>query len=244
MNRLVFGPSIILCLALVLNIPALAAPAPGEAQLAIDAVQALVDQQLGSTKGTLNVLATTSEVQGLDWDAMQPLLASFQDHCPPCAVWFTLTDGTYYTVQNGKSDQSLADREYFGRLTGGEEILGDIVVSKSTGQLSAVVAVPVFHDTEVVGALGVSLFAENLAGYLAQALQLPEGMSLMVRDINGETAFAIPAATPQWLAELEAEPAEGNTNQIELELGTEHYEAIYQVSPFNGWSYLVGIELE
>jgi hypothetical protein len=243
MRRYVTRLCLTLCMLLALCAPGFAAenPALREGQLALNAVQALIEQQISSIQGSLTVLATASEVQSLDWDTMQPLLSSLEQHCPPCAIWFAKPDGTYYTVQNGLMDQTLSDRSYFAPLIGGEEVLGDIVISKSTGQLSAIVAVPVFQNNQIVGALGASVFTENAAGSLAASLELPADMSLLVLDAEGQTVCAIPAEGPQWAEDIQKIPFAESAGATDLEIGGEPVTVIAKVSAFNGWRYLIGI---
>jgi hypothetical protein len=237
---------LMLCILLALTVPTFGAenPTPSEAQLAANAVQALLDQQLSSFQGSLTALATSSEVQSLDWDAMQQLLSTFQDYCPPCVIWYSEPDGTYYTVPDGLADQSLADRGYFQPLMGGEDILGEVVVSKSTGELSAIVAVPIYKNDQVVGALGASVFIEDMAKDLAASLLLPAEMSLLVATADGQAVFTNPAEAPQWMEDLATAEFEDTANLAEIDLGDKVLTVIHQVSAFNDWRYIIAIPSE
>ncbi len=244
MSRQVISLTGSLALLLALSAPAVAVefPATSTAHLALNAVQALVDQQLSSIQGSLSVLATAAEVQALDWDTMQPLLASFQEHCPPCAVWFALPDGTYYTVQNGLMDQALTDRMYFAPLFSGEDILGATVVSKSTSQLSAVVAAPVFRDGQIVGALGASVFIQDMADYLASSLELPAEISLLVISAQNEPVLSLPAADEPWMIEVSTATFEDYAGTLKLANAGEPLVALYQTSGLNGWRYVLAMQ--
>jgi methyl-accepting chemotaxis protein len=180
------------------------------------------------------------EVQSLDWDTMQPVLAALQEVGPSCAIWFALPDGTYYTVSNGLMDQQLSDRPYFTPLFGGEEILGDVVVSKSTGQLSAVVATPIYVDEEVAGALGASIFISELADNLAASLELAEDMQLLVLNGDGQTVFSLPADQAAWMDNLGAKLPAEEAGTIAVDQPGQPMRLIYQVSDFNGWCYVLG----
>jgi hypothetical protein len=157
----------------------------------VRAAQALTDARLQDISIMLTVLSGVESVQSLDWSSMQPLLAMLQDNLPPCLVWYAQPDGTYYSVDSGRIDQSLADREYFAPLLNGEEVIGAVVVGKSSGKLSAVVAVPIFHDGAVAGALGVSVFVSELALDVENSLDWPAGTGLRVLDPAGKVVFAI-----------------------------------------------------
>jgi hypothetical protein len=245
MNSPVIRLYALFCMLLALSASAIAAevPVPREAQLAVNAAQALSDQQLGSIQGSLAVLATSSEVQSLDWESMHPLLSTLQEHCPPCAIWFALPDGTYYTAETGLMDQTLKDRAYFGPLLDGENVLGDVVVSKSTGQLSAIIAVPISKDGQVVGALGASVFANNMAEYLAASLELPTGMSLLVLTADGQTLCATSADGPKWAEAIKSDSFKDAAGTVLLNIPDKApVLVVYRVSAFNGWRYLVGMQ--
>ena len=69
--------------------------------------------------------------------------------------------------------ENLRDRAYFPALMAGHEVAAELVVSKSTGKRSAIVAVPVRADGRVVGALGVSIAMEKVAARIKDGLGLP-----------------------------------------------------------------------
>jgi hypothetical protein len=245
MRRFGIGLCVTLCILLALNAPAMAAgkPADKASLLALNAVQALVDSQMQGIQGTLATLATSSEVQALDWDAMQPLLASFQGHCPPSAIWFAKPDGAYYTASGGLMQQTLADRAYFPALMGGQDVLGAVVISKSTGQLSAVVAVPIIHNATVAGALGASVFVDNAAEDLAAKLELPEGMDVLVLDATGETVvFPVTDAMPKWFAASKKAGIFQAPGAVELVVEGKPVTVLHRVSAYNGWHYLLAVQ--
>jgi hypothetical protein len=243
MRPFAIGLCVTLCVLLALNAPTHAAEAPDAATvLAAKAAQALVDQQLHSVQGALATLATSSEVQSLDWDAMYPLLASFQEHCPPSLVWFAKPDGVYYTVRSGLIDQTLTDRTYFAPLMSGKEILGELVVGKTSGKLSAVVAVPVYKDGAVAGAIGASVFTTNMADDLAAKLGLPDGMSLLITDKAGQTVCAIPADGPQWVEAIHRVAFADGAGSFDMEIEGQQYSVAYRFAEDNGWFYLLGIK--
>lgn len=245
MQRPAIALSLTICIMLALSLSAQAAEVqvPREAQLAVNAAQALLDQQLGSVQAALTVIATTGEVQSLEWDAMQPLLAKLQEHVAPCAIWYVTPDGTYYTADTGLMEQTLADRDYFAPLMAGQTVQGEVVVSKSTGQLSAIVAVPVYQGGQVIGSLGASVFAGNMAEWLAASLDLPEGMSLLVLDAAGQTVCAIPADGVQWAEASKSAVFADATGTVQVNtLDQQPVLLVYKVSETTGWRYLIGLQ--
>lgn len=161
-------------------------------------VRGLADHRLGDVSIMLLTLRETSDVKSLDWDTMLPVLATLQAHLPESLVWFALPDGSYYTIEGGLMEQSLADRDYFPRLLAGEEVLGDVVVGKSSGKRSVIIAEPVYHDGQVAGVLGVSLFLDRLIEQLEEDAQWPDDAGLRILDATGmELATLGHATAPQ-----------------------------------------------
>ena len=48
------------------------------------------------------------------------------------AVWFARPDGSYFTVEKGATGETLRERAYFPALLAGRDVVGALVVSKST----------------------------------------------------------------------------------------------------------------
>ncbi|TNJ38968.1 hypothetical protein FGF66_06750 [Chlorobaculum thiosulfatiphilum] len=133
----------------------------------------------------------TSEARSARWDEVRPLLDRFAQNLPTAAtVWFMMPDGSYYsTAKGGLTDQSLRDRAYFPKLIAGQEVLGELVISKSTGQRSIIVAAPVFASGKVVAAVGVSVDAVKLAGVVDSSMTLPENAYFYALDANAKVTL-------------------------------------------------------
>ncbi len=108
--------------------------------------------------------AITEEAASGSWERIKPLLAKIEKQEKGDAVaWFALPDGSYYTVDKGLMDKNLKDRTYFPSVLAGKISVGELVISKSTNQVSTVIAVPVKKRNSVTGVLGVSLFTRKLS---------------------------------------------------------------------------------
>jgi hypothetical protein len=146
--------------------------------------------RLNRTLNSLKTLAATQEGMSGDWNRINPPLTRLRDDTPAsAAAWFARPDGSYYTVQKGRIGQSLEDRSYFPTLMHGEDVIGSLVVSKSTGDRSIIVATPILSDGKVVGALGVSLSAARLAKRLDEEVQFPDDVVFYALDVHGRTAL-------------------------------------------------------
>jgi sulfate adenylyltransferase subunit 1 (EFTu-like GTPase family) len=199
----------------------------------------------------LEVLAATDEVKSGNWEKMKGVLEKMERLQIPSVVWYSNPDGFYYTVDKGAVIQNIKDREYFPKVLAGKTVVGSLVVSKSTGQKSAVVAVPVMKDGTVVGVLGTSIFLEQLNEIIKGDMNLPEDVIFFVMDPNAVTVL-------NWKAErIFQEPTKMGSsslttaieNMLARKEGMEKYEfdgklkkVIYKTSPLTGWCYALGIE--
>ena len=158
-------------------------------EMGVSALVALADSYIEGYVNSMEPLAMTQEVQSGQWEDMLGLLEKVDDIQIAATVWFVLPDGSYYTVELGKTDQNLSDRDYFPGLMAGNEVLGPLVFSKSTGKASVIAAVPVVREDEVIGALGASIFLDDLSTMLAAALDLPDDMMFCATDDEGKIAL-------------------------------------------------------
>lgn len=220
-----------------------------EAGVALSALIALADAHLGNMVGALETLALTEEVGSADWEKMKELLSKVQERGIPAAVWFALPDGSYYTVDKGLTDQNLRDRAYFPKVMAGEVAVGDLVVSKSTGRKSSIVAVPVKKDDVVVGILGASVFLDSLSEALKQELSLPKDTVFYALDGRGQTAlnwsvdliFQDPTAQgSETLTRAVGEILSNSEGRTEYDFNGRRRRIVYRTSPLTGWHFALG----
>lgn len=249
-----FLPFIGLCIAM-LGLPPLATAAPPadkEAacdQALLSAVGSLADAHLQQARQTLEVLARTEEVRSGQWERMKRLVGSSVPKTLAQALWFTLPDGTYYTSAEGLAGQKLADRPYFPKLIAGETVCGDLVVSKSTGKKSVIIAVPVTHEDRVMGALGASIFVDDLSQLLNAQLKLPDGCLFYALTTSGMTAFHINPSLdfvdPRQLQNPSLSDAvktilDQTTGEVTYEFNGSPRHVIFNTSPLTGWRVAFG----
>ncbi|MRR53318.1 MAG: hypothetical protein EG822_02245 [Deltaproteobacteria bacterium] len=252
----------IIFLLLLLSFPALAAEAvpvneSGEAaatrvadmRILLNAFTALAEDHIQGTLHGLKILSATGAMQSGDWNAMKATLGEFSTSgIDAAAVWYARPDGHYYTVDKGLIDQTLSDRPYFPRLMAGASVVGDLVISKSTGKRSAILAVPVWKNGTVNGALGVSLSAEKMSRMLQEKLALPADMVFYALDAEGQSSlhsessrlFSFPSdlgskSLKDAVQEMLARPE-----------GVVRYEfhgnkvVVFKRSPLTGWVFAIG----
>jgi C4-dicarboxylate-specific signal transduction histidine kinase len=165
------------------------------------------------------------------------------------AIMFMRPDGSYVTLEKGPIEATLADRPYFPALMGGEAIEGVLVISRSTGRRSIVVAQPVRRQGQVIGALGISLSVDQLSHELDEDMRLPQGIVFYALDAHGQTALhRDPTLMFQFPADI-GDPSlrSAVTQMLSTDQGTVHYQfrgvhktVIYEKSPALGWVFALG----
>jgi len=195
-----------------------------DTKVGVSAVMALADTHISSYSNVLEALVMTQEVQSGDWEEMVGLLAKVQQAQVPNTLWFVLPDGSYYTVELGKTDQNLSNRTYFPRLMAGNNVLGDLVVSKSTGKKSFIVASPVIREGEVIGGLGASIFLDDLSNTIGEELALPDDMVFYATTEAGEVVLH---SDTQLIFETSPNLAKN---------------VVFETSPVTGWRFALGFK--
>lgn len=161
---------------LALNVEAKARGPLLTSVLTVNAYMGLVEEYLIGVLRTEKVIAASSEAQSLKWDSIKNLLYKFsQDLSTDATVWFVMPDGSYYSTESGGlTQQNLKDRDYFPRLMAGENILGDLVISKSTGHRSVIVATPVRGNEKIIAGIGVSIRIRLLSELISTRIKFPD----------------------------------------------------------------------
>jgi len=161
-----------------------------DARVALDMYRATVEARLQGVLATTRIIAATPEARSADWTRVREPLAALAASTPDsAAVWFVRPEGSYFTVEKGATGESLRERAYFADLLAGRDVVGALVISKSTGKRSLIVASPVVADGKMAGAVGVSLDAASVAASLDGALGLPKDIIFYALDGKGRTAI-------------------------------------------------------
>jgi hypothetical protein len=226
----------------------IAAPTEADANSLLSAFIAYTDLRIRSVQRNLEILAVTSEVRSDNWSNMKELLTGYQESDEGFIVWYVRPDGSYYTADKGLMDKSLKDRVYFPDLMVGMKITGALVISKATGQRSAIIAVPVKVDGKVIGALGASLFLDKLSEQINAALNLRQGITFFALAANGLTTlnrktdrhFLDPREQEsKTLKRAATEMLAGTSGKTTYEFDNVTKNAIYGTSELTGWKYAI-----
>ncbi len=226
-------------------------PAEERAQSQLSAFVSYTDLRMRSIQQSLEILASTAEARSARWKKMQALLSGYQKSDGGLIIWFLKPDGTYYTVDRGLMDLKLTDRSYFPALMSGRKVVGELVISKSTGERSAVIAVPISDGGKVVGAIGASLFLDGLSDQVAAALALPEDQAYFALAPDGLTG--VHKKTERHLMDPREMGSASLTKAVNEMLakpaGITSYEfdgvrkrAVYRTSPLTQWKFAITFE--
>ncbi len=220
------------------------------AHLFLNSFAALGEGHVESVLRGLKIISVTEEARSGKWENMSGLLTEFsKSGIKAAAVWFVRPDGTYYTLEKGLTDLNLRERDYFPRLMAGEDISGDLVISKSTGKRTVIVAVPIQKNRKVIGALVTSLSVEDISRMIDEKMGLPKNMFFYALDHQDRTslhrvsAFLLSYPSDMGSKSLTKTVGEMLANPE----GTVTYDfygersVIYKKLPLTGWVYAIGI---
>jgi hypothetical protein len=238
----------ILALGTARSFAGLAAPTEEESNSLVSAFISYTDLRIRSVQQSLEILAATSEARSGNWSNMKGLLKGYQESDEGFIVWYLRPDGSYYTADKGLMDKNLKDRVYFPNLMAGMKITGTLVISRATGQRSAIIAVPVEVDGKVISAVGVSLFLDKLSEQVSAALDLRPGFAFFALAPNGLTTlnremdrhFLDPreqGSVTLKRAATEMLAATSGTTTYEFDNVTKH--ATYRTSALTGWKFAI-----
>lgn len=214
----------------------------------LSAFMSYTDLRIVSVGRSLEILASTTEAESGDWEKMKGLLGVYQKADAGLVVWFVRPDGSYYTVDKGLMAVKLSDRSYFAELMTGNKITGSLVVSKSTGQRSAVIAIPIKEGGKIIGAIGASLFLDKLAEQINSVLSLradasffalsPDGLATLHRKT--ERHFLDPRELgSETLKRAVNEMLSGTNGTVSYQFDNTTKKAIYLTSPLTQWKFAI-----
>ena len=237
----------------IVSLAAHAEPPAVNGQVVLNAYQGLVEEHLDGVLRSAKAVAASREAQSASWDQVRPMLDRLSEDLETDAtVWFAMPDGSYYSTEaGGLTCQNLKDRGYFPRLMAGQDIKGDLVVSKSTGHRSVIVATPVKENGKVVAAIGVSLRLRLLSQMVEKFTQLPADMyfysltadALISTHRNIDRMFKHPtdigdeSLGPRFAASLAKD-----RGVLEYSLDGKKISAIFQKSQALGWHFFLAQE--
>lgn len=221
----------------------------------LGAFRGVVEEHIAGIRRSLRIIADSAEARSGSWERCGPLLKQLSDDVKTDATaWFVMPDGSYSATEaGGETDQNLKDRLYFPSLMSGKEVFGDLVISKSTGHRSVIIAVPVSMEGKVIGAVGVSLRVRLLSQLVDTYMPLPGNSYFyaLERDTRialhrkAERMFQTPsdvgdeALGEEFRRLLNAR----NSGSFEYTLHGKKIASIFELSPTLGWYFFIAKEV-
>jgi len=227
----------------------LSQPLKIDLQMGLTALRSLIDAHLSSVMSSLRAAAFSEEVRSGDWKKMKDLMVEIMKGEVPSVILYIRPDGSYFNSEIGFTNKNVKDRPYFARLASGQEVVGDLVISRSTGRIVSVFGVPIMKDGAFVGAVAASVFLVPLSETLAREIALPKNMVFYALNDRGDTALH---SDTKWLLE---KPVNLRSETLALAVweilakkeGTTSYEfegqnkvVAFTVSPLTGWHVVLG----
>lgn len=157
-----------------------------QAEEYLNSIIAQTDQIMADEAARLTQLSANPVVQNGDWEAIKPLLP---DPDLKALYWYALPTGEYWTVEKDHVEANLSDRAYFAQLLQGRAVVGSLIVGKTSGKKSTVVAVPVMQSGKVIAILGTSMYQDALNERLTKKLELPADFGCFAIAPSGLTAL-------------------------------------------------------
>ena len=145
-----------------------------------------LDSVFSNTSASLALIASTPEAKKGDWNGIKPYLKQLESRLPG-VYFYVLPDGNYYSVALDYTNLNLRNRAYFKSLFAGHSVKGFPIYSRSSGKKSALMAVPILVNGKVVGALGASVFLDELNTVLNRDFALPPSYTWFVLNDEGNT---------------------------------------------------------
>lgn len=217
--------------------------------VALASLVTIGDGHLLKIADELKLLSTRKEVIAGDWAKIKPLLSKLPTGNVQALTWFSDPSGAYRTVEHDRVTMDLRSRPYFQHLLQGRTVIGELVISKSTGRNVAVVAVPVFNQKRVVGALGCSVYLDDLSKRIKEEMALPPNM--IFYSFDATPLFAIDwdqAYILKQPKELGGEIERVLREMLKKDEGAMSYNfrgktrnVLFKKSPITKWWYVVGV---
>jgi len=202
-----------------------------------------LDNLITENLSKLQIIASTREAIEGDWSELKKHLMMIPNRLP--GVWFYVRpDGNYYSLDKDLTGLNLRDRGYFASLFEGKPILGYPVFSRSSGKKSAVIAAPVWTDGKVNGALGASIYLDDLHHRVNADLDLgidytwfavnSEGLTMLDMDADFIFMNAI-TESPASLKSAIEQALQQESGEISYDLGEFKRQGRFQKLPNLDW---------
>jgi len=157
-----------------------------EAESVLNLAAGHIETQLNNAMTSIQMIAGTPEAQKGDWEGIKKYLKPLQKNLPG-VYFYVLPNGDYYSVDRDFTNLNLKSREYFNNLFSGKQIKGFPVVGRSSGKKSIVLATPVYTKDKISGAIGISVYLDQLSDEITRLMTLNDYYTWFVIRSDGNT---------------------------------------------------------
>lgn len=148
----------------------------------------VTEGRVSTQKQALELIAGMIDIQSMDWSRQQPALQRQVQRTNFLEIGVVSLNGTS-TYSDG-STAELGDREYIIKALNGESNVSDLLISRVTGDLVLMYAVPIKQEDKIVGALVGRRDGNSLSGIVNELGYGESGYAFMVD--NAGTVVAHP----------------------------------------------------
>ncbi|MDD3880153.1 MAG: methyl-accepting chemotaxis protein, partial [Syntrophomonas sp.] len=146
-------------------------------QLIAESTSQVIDTYFAGKLEKLDTLSKIALVKNMQEEEIIPTLEGIMtaEYDNIYVIW---PDGS--TVTDKGERPELADRDYFKLAIKGQANIGTPIISKTTGNMVAPIAVPIFQEQQVVGVLGATLKIQELIEVVNQVKVGDTGYGYMI----------------------------------------------------------------
>jgi hypothetical protein len=209
-----------------------------------------IDTVFMNTLASLELIASTPEAKNGDWKEIKRYLKQLKA-VTPGVYFYVLPDGNYYSVALDYTNLNLSNRGYFKSLFAGNPVMGFPIYSRSSEKKSALMAAPIVAEGKVIGALGASVFLDELHDKLNREFALPQEYTWFVLNSEGmmmldnDSDFIFMNALKQGSESLHDAVSEALKNKIgpvQYELDSPRHGQYQKLPNMEWWMFLAKIE--
>ncbi|WP_345977945.1 cache domain-containing protein [Sulfurimonas sp. HSL3-7] len=209
-----------------------------------------LDSVLMNTLASLKMIASTPEAKNGDWKGIKRYLKQLEA-VTPGVYFYVLPDGNYYSVALDYTNLNLSNRGYFHSLFAGNPIMGFPIYSRSSGKKSALMAAPIVTNGKVTGALGASVFLDELQEKLNREIALPGEYTWFVLNSKGmmmldnDSDFIFMNALTQGsksLRDAVTQALKNESGPVQYELDSPRHGNYLKLPNMEWWMFLAKIE--
>ena len=202
-----------------------------------------IDVRLSEFLLVLQALSFTDEARSGKWKKLKSFLVEQENAALSGRIWYLLPDGSYYTTVDDLTSKNLKTRSYFPGLIAGNPTLGTVVVSKSTGKTVAIAAAPIIKNNVVQGALGTSIYMQNINDEVQNAFPLQSDRMFFAITDDGTIALH---SDDSWIGQQIASMSinlksilDKNSGECNFNYEGKDWHAVWTTAPRTGWHVVI-----